>query len=70
MANLSLDEVREMSMQDLQERIEETSLQYKKKKFAHAVSPLENPLELRWNRRDVARLKTELSRRQLENKEQ
>jgi large subunit ribosomal protein L29 len=69
MAKLSLEEVKEMSMQDLQERMEEVSLQYKKKKFAHAVSPLENPLELRWSRRDVARLKTELSRRKLENKE-
>jgi len=35
-------------------------------KMNHAISPLENPLEIRNTRRTIARLKTELRRRQLE----
>lgn len=63
MAGLKNEEIRELSVQDLHDRIAELGLQYRKKQFAHAVSPLENPLELRWMRRDIARLKTELTQR-------
>ena len=34
--------------------------------LTHQISPLENPLQLRWSRRDVARLKTELRKRELQ----
>lgn len=63
MARINLEDIRDLSTQELIDRIEEDMLQYKKKKFAHAVSALENPLELRWLRRDIARLKTELVKR-------
>ena len=60
---LTTQEIRDLSLQDLQDRIAEDTAQYKKKHFAHTVSPMENPLELRWMRRDIARLKTELTNR-------
>lgn len=63
MTRISKEEISEMSFQDLEERIESESLRYRQKRFAHAVSQIENPLELRWIRRDIARLKTELTRR-------
>lgn len=63
MAQLKNEDIRELSVQDLNDRIAELKGQYRKKQFAHAVSPLENPLELRWMRRDIARLKTELTKR-------
>lgn len=63
MAGLKNEEIRELSVQDLHERVAELRTQYRKKQFAHAVSPLDNPLELRWMRRDIARLKTELTQR-------
>ncbi len=34
-----------------------------KMKMSHAVSPLENPLKIRFARKTVARIMTELSRR-------
>jgi len=33
----------------------------------HSVNPLENPMKLRFTRKDIARLNTELRKRQLEN---
>jgi large subunit ribosomal protein L29 len=41
------------------------NLRLKKLEFAHAISPLENPMSIRALRRDVARLKTELKNRAL-----
>jgi large subunit ribosomal protein L29 len=35
-------------------------------RLAHAVTPLENPIKLRHARKDVARVNTELRRRQIE----
>jgi len=32
-------------------------------KISHSVSPLENPLQLKYNRREIARIMTEISRR-------
>ena len=57
--------LKEMSEVDLKSRIEEDELRIKKLKFAHAVSPLENPMSIRDLRRDVARLKTELKSKAL-----
>jgi len=45
---------------DLKARLEEEKLRLKKLEFAHAISPLENPMTIRGVRKDIARLKTEL----------
>jgi large subunit ribosomal protein L29 len=55
-----------MNEQDLQARIKEDELRLKKIQFAHAISPLENPMTIRNLRRDIARLKTELKKKHLE----
>ncbi len=49
---------------DLKARLEEEKQRLKKLEFAHAISPLENPMTLRGVRRDIARLKTELKLKQ------
>jgi large subunit ribosomal protein L29 len=49
----------------LKARIVEDELRIKKLKFAHAVSPLENPMTIRDVRKDLARTKTELRKKQL-----
>lgn len=54
-----------LSDQDLQARIKEDELRLKKLEFAHALSPLENPMSIRNLRREVARLKTELKKKQV-----
>ncbi|MEP6466084.1 MAG: 50S ribosomal protein L29 [Parafilimonas sp.] len=44
----------------------EDKLRLKKLEFAHAISPLENPLSIRGLRKDIARIKTELKNRTLQ----
>jgi large subunit ribosomal protein L29 len=50
---------------DLKARIQEDELRLKKLEFAHAISPLENPMNIRGLRREIARLKTELNKKKL-----
>ena len=57
--------LKEMNETDLKARIQEDELRLKKLEFAHAISPLENPMSIRGLRRDVARLKTELKKKAL-----
>ena len=52
-----------MNQNDLKSRIQEEELRLKKLEFAHAISPLENPMTIRAVRKDVARLKTELKKK-------
>ena len=58
--------LKDLNENDLKARIAEDKLRLKKLKFAHAISPLENPLSVRSLRRDIARLKTELKNRTLQ----
>ncbi len=58
--------IRETSTGELQERLDEERKQLRKLKMNHAVSPLENPLKIRDYRRTVARILTELRKRELE----
>ena len=57
--------LKDLNENDLKSRIQEDELRLKKLEFAHAISPLENPMSIRGLRRDVARLKTELKNRAL-----
>jgi large subunit ribosomal protein L29 len=52
--------IQTLSESDLQARINEDELRLKKLQFAHAISPLENPMNIRGLRREIARLKTQL----------
>jgi len=58
--------IRELSTPELIERLEEERLQLSKLKMNHAISPLENPNKIKAYRRTVARLSTEVTRRQRE----
>jgi large subunit ribosomal protein L29 len=53
-----------MNVQDLQARLEDDMQRMKKLQFAHGISPLENPMSLRDLRREIARLKTELKKKE------
>lgn len=59
-------EIRELSITELQEKLGEFKKSYADLKMAHAITPLENPLQLRKARRAVARLATELTKRELQ----
>lgn len=57
--------VREMTTQEIKDKLENEKQAYAKAKMAHTISPLENPLTLKATRKDIARLSTELRNREL-----
>ena len=59
-------EIKELSIEELKERLAEFKKQHADLKMAHAVTPLENPLQIRKTRRTVARLAAELTKRELQ----
>ena len=59
-------EVKELSVAELQEELVKAKRAYSVLKMAHAISPLENPIQLRGLRRSVARIATELTKRELQ----
>ena len=58
-------QVKDLSTQEIQDRIKEEKDRYQKLKFNHVVTPVENPMVMRHARKDIARLFTELRKRQL-----
>ncbi len=57
-------EIKEFSTKELKERIDSESELMVRLRLNHAVSPLDNPIKIRDARKDIARLKTELVKRQ------
>ncbi|RZJ34945.1 MAG: 50S ribosomal protein L29 [Flavobacterium sp.] len=57
-------EIKNLSAAELQEKLSQAKKNYADLKMAHAVSPIENPLQIRSMRRSVARLATELTKRE------
>lgn len=56
--------IREMTSEEIKDKISEEKDALAKLRMHHAVSTLENPLQLRYRRKDIARLKTELTKRE------
>ncbi|HEV3411987.1 MAG TPA: 50S ribosomal protein L29 [Puia sp.] len=56
-----VNSLKDLNEVDLKARIQEDELRMKKLEFAHAISPLENPMSIRALRKDIARLKTKLN---------
>ena len=61
-------EIRELGTEEVKERLEITKESLVKMKLNHAVSPLENPMTLKEERKTIARLKTELKKRAMDEK--
>jgi large subunit ribosomal protein L29 len=60
------DVIKELSTADIIERLEEERKHLLRLKLNHAVSPLDNPHQISSNRKTIARLETELRKRQIE----
>ena len=58
-----VNSLKDLNEADLKAKIQEDELRLKKLEFAHAISPLENPMSIRALRKDVARLKTALAQK-------
>lgn len=57
------DEIKDLSREDLEDKITDTEKLLNKMRMDHSVSELENPMSLRHTRRLLARLKTEFQNR-------
>lgn len=55
------NELKGLSKDQLKAKLEELTAMYSKLKFAHGATNLENPLQIRVLRRDIARIQTHLS---------
>ena len=58
-------EIRELTLTELMERLESEESMMVRMKMNHAVSPLDNPNKIIETRKDIARLKTEVTARKI-----
>ncbi|HEY9885843.1 MAG TPA: 50S ribosomal protein L29 [Vampirovibrionales bacterium] len=58
-------EIKALGLEELKQKLVSEQEAYRKLKFAHAISPVENPMKVRETRKLVARLKTELRSNEL-----
>ena len=57
-------EINKLSNEDLHDKLSEYQKQLEEIQMTHAISPLENPLQIKITRRVVARIKTALGNQQ------
>lgn len=58
-------EIRELSTKEIQEKIQTEQEALTKVKLNHAITPLDNPNQIREAKKTIARLKTILTEREL-----
>ena len=58
-------EIKELETKELAEKLETEVAKYNMMTINHAVTPVENPSQIKAARRDIARMKTELRQREL-----
>jgi large subunit ribosomal protein L29 len=61
------NDIRELTVEEIRSRIGELEEERFRLNFRAATEPLDDPLRLRWIRKDIARLKTILRERELES---
>jgi large subunit ribosomal protein L29 len=59
-------EIRELSVKEIEERIENEKNLIFRQKMNHAISPLDNPMKIKETRRNIARLETILRQKKNE----
>ncbi len=59
-------EIKDASTAELQEKLADSRKAFSDLKMAHAITPLENPIQLRMQRKVVARIATELIKREVQ----
>jgi large subunit ribosomal protein L29 len=58
------EDLSKLSVEDLKKQIASATESLTKMKIGHKITPLENPIVIRNNRKAIARLNTELTKRQ------
>jgi large subunit ribosomal protein L29 len=60
---MKTNEIKELSLKEIEERIDTEKHTLSRLKLNHAISPLDNPLKITSTRKNIAKLMTELSKR-------
>ena len=58
-------EVKELTTAEIKERMDAQKAELAQMKLQHSISPLDNPLQIKAARRNIARLATELRAREI-----
>ena len=62
---MKMNEIKGLETKELAEKLETEVANYQQMNLNHAVTPMENPSQIKAARRDIARMKTELRQREL-----
>ena len=62
---MKINEIKGLETKELAEKLETAVAKYDQMKLNHAVTPMENPSQIKAARRDIARMQTELRQREL-----
>ncbi len=58
-------ELRGLSVEELANKLSVEKQNYQKLQFAHAITPIENPMKIKESRKLIARIQTEIRAKQL-----
>ncbi|MDR3269847.1 MAG: 50S ribosomal protein L29 [Tannerella sp.] len=64
---MKIKEIKELSTKEIEERIDAEKMSLDQKKINHSISPLDNPSQIKEQRKTIARLLTELHQRKQNN---
>ncbi|MDY4044007.1 MAG: 50S ribosomal protein L29 [Marinifilaceae bacterium] len=62
---MKTSEIKDLTTEEIKEKVNAERAALTKLRLNHAVSPLENPMQIRATRKNIARLLTELRKREL-----
>ncbi|MCL2072851.1 MAG: 50S ribosomal protein L29 [Marinilabiliaceae bacterium] len=61
---MKTSEIREMTIAEIEERVDATKVELARLVLNHHVSPLDNPMKIKQTRRDIARMLTILTQKE------
>jgi len=59
------EKIKELTDKELKDRLDAMQREYIEERIQHTISPLDNPAKITLDRRQIARIKTELRAREL-----
>ena len=65
---MKISDIRELTVEDLQAKLEEEKANYDKLRINHKMAQIENPIQLRVMRKTIAKLNTVLTEKLTETK--
>ena len=65
---MKTSEIKELTTAEIKEKLEIGKEELIRMCLNHSVTPLDNPVKIRYARKNIARLSTEIRKRQIENK--